>query len=102
MYTLENNKLKIAVKKIGAELCQISSVQNMNEFMWDANPTVWANHAPNLFPIIGALKNDSYVFEGETYNLVKHGFIRYNKDIELHEQTKDSLDCLSWFTMNRH
>ncbi len=91
MYTLENNKLKIGIKKAGAELSQISSVKNTNEFMWDANPTIWANHAPNLFPIIGALKNDSYFFEGQTYKLVKHGFIRYNEDIVLHEQTTDSL-----------
>ena len=60
MYTLENNKLKIGIKKIGAELYQISSINNRNEFMWDANPAIWANHAPNLFPIIGALKEDSY------------------------------------------
>ena len=91
MYTLENNKLKIGVKKAGAELSQISSVKNTNEFMWDANPAIWANHAPNLFPIIGALKNDSYIFEDNTYQLVKHGFIRYNKDVVLHEQTDDSL-----------
>ncbi len=91
MHTLENNKLKIAVKKIGAELCQISSVQNINEFMWDANPTIWNNHAPNLFPIIGALKNGIYRFENKDYKISKHGFIRNNKDIVLHEQTSDSL-----------
>tara|TARA_R110002050_G_scaffold139804_1_gene264378 strand:+ start:680 stop:1594 length:915 start_codon:yes stop_codon:yes gene_type:complete len=91
MYTLENNKLKIGVKKAGAELSQISSVKNTNEFMWDANPNIWANHAPNLFPIIGALKDDSYIFENQTYQLVKHGFVRYNEDVVLHEQTKASL-----------
>ena len=32
MYTLENSKLKIRIKKIGAELCQISSINNRNEF----------------------------------------------------------------------
>ena len=91
MYTIQNNKLKIGIKKAGAELSQISSVQNTNEFMWDANPNIWANHAPNLFPIIGALKDDSYIFEDKTYQIVKHGFIRYNEDIILHEQTTDSL-----------
>ena len=91
MYTLENNKLKIGVKKIGAELCQISSINNRNEFMWDANPAIWANHAPNLFPIIGALKEDSYRFENKKYAMTKHGFIRNNKDIALHEKTNNSL-----------
>ena len=91
MYTLENNKLKIGIKKIGAELCQISSINNRNEFMWDANPAIWANHAPNLFPIIGALKEDSYRFENKKYAMTKHGFIRNNKDIAIHEKTNDSL-----------
>ncbi|WP_445957282.1 aldose 1-epimerase family protein [Yeosuana sp.] len=91
MYTLENTKLKIAIKKIGAELCQISSIKNINEFMWDANPAIWANHAPILFPIIGALKQDSYYFENKKYSLGKHGFIRNNEDIILHEQTQNSL-----------
>jgi len=91
MYTLENRKLKIGIKKIGAELSQISSVKNINEFMWDADPAIWANHAPNLFPIIGALKEDSYRFENKKYAMTKHGFIRNNKDIALHEKTNDSL-----------
>ena len=91
MYTLENRKLKIGIKKIGAELYQISSINNRNEFMWDANPAIWANHAPNLFPIIGALKEDSYRFENKKYTMTKHGFIRNNKDIALHEKTNDSL-----------
>lgn len=91
MYIIQNDKLKLAVKKIGAELCQISSVENVNDFMWGADPNVWANFAPNLFPIIGALKQDTYLFEGHTYNLPKHGFIRNNPDITLHEETPDSL-----------
>jgi len=91
MYTLENSKLKIGVKNIGAELCQIASVNNTNDFMWDAKPAIWASHAPNLFPVIGALKEDSYYFENKKYVLSKHGFIRNNKDITLLEKTKDSL-----------
>ncbi|WP_445738595.1 aldose 1-epimerase family protein [Mariniflexile sp.] len=91
MFTLENNKLKIAVKKTGAELCQITSVKNGTEFMWDANPNVWGSFAPNLFPIIGALKNDTYVFEKQEYKLPKHGIVRNNEDVVLHEQTPKSL-----------
>ncbi|MDO6758965.1 aldose 1-epimerase family protein [Tamlana sp. 2_MG-2023] len=91
MFTLENDLLKIAVKKNGAELCQIQSTKHDTQFMWDANPDVWGSFAPNLFPIIGALKNGSYHFSGESYSLPKHGIIRNNTDIELHEQSKNSL-----------
>ncbi|MDO5968685.1 aldose 1-epimerase family protein [Flavivirga aquimarina] len=91
MYTIQNDTLKISVKKIGAELCQISSVKNNTQFMWDANPKVWGSYAPNLFPIIGALKDNTYFFENKKYALPKHGFIRHNGNIALHEQNQDSL-----------
>ena len=67
MYTLKNDKLKIGVKKTGAELCKITSIKNKAEFMWHADPNVWGSFAPNLFPIIGALKDDTYIFENEKY-----------------------------------
>ncbi|WP_317164055.1 aldose 1-epimerase family protein [Algibacter sp. L1A34] len=91
MYTLQNELLKIAVKKTGAELCKITSVKHNTDFMWDGNPDVWAGIAPNLFPIIGALKNDTYKFEGKRYNLPKHGFIRHSEDLKVIEQTENSL-----------
>ena len=91
MYTIQNDTLKIKVKKIGAELCQISSVKNDTQFMWHADPGVWESYAPNLFPIIGALKNDTYHFENQEYCLPKHGFTRNNDAIILHEQTSNSL-----------
>ncbi|WP_111306976.1 aldose 1-epimerase family protein [Confluentibacter sediminis] len=90
-YTIKNSQLNIAIKKTGAELCSIQSVKNHTQFMWDADSSVWGNHAPNLFPIIGALKEDTYIFEGKAYNLPKHGFIRGNTDFEVHEHTETSL-----------
>ncbi|APY12646.1 aldose epimerase [Seonamhaeicola sp. S2-3] len=91
MYSIENNKLKVAIKKTGAELCKITSVKNNTEFMWDGNPDIWNGTAPNLFPIIGALKENSYTYENKIYTLPKHGFVRHSEDIELFEETKNSL-----------
>ena len=91
MHILENELLKIAVNKTGAELSKITSTKHRTEFMWDGNPDVWSGIAPNLFPIIGALKNDTYTFEGKTYKLPKHGFIRHNNNLEIVEQTENSL-----------
>lgn len=91
MHTLQNSQLKIAVNTIGAELCKITSIKNNTAFMWDANPAIWGSFAPNLFPIIGALKNDTYVFENQEYKLPKHGMVRNNKAMVLHEQTANSL-----------
>ncbi|WP_240788922.1 aldose 1-epimerase family protein [Psychroserpens sp. NJDZ02] len=91
MFQLSNEVLKISVKPKGAELCGIASVKNDNQFMWHADPNIWGSYAPNLFPIIGALKNDEYTFEGKTYTLPKHGFTRHSDAIRLIDQTKNSL-----------
>lgn len=95
--TLQNNLLKIDIKKIGAELCGISSVKNNLQFMWNSNPDVWANYAPNLFPIVGMLKNQTYYFKGKTYHLPKHGFIRDNSNFYIVEDTNERVSFrLSW------
>ncbi|WP_375238541.1 aldose 1-epimerase family protein [Aurantibacter sp.] len=94
MLTLKNNLLEISIKTIGAELCQIKSTKNNTNFMWNANQEIWANFAPNLFPIVGALKDGSYIFNNKKYSIPKHGFIRYNKDIKCIKETENSLTFL--------
>ena len=73
--SLESNKLKVTINSFGAELC---SVKNKNglEFIWQAKKDVWARHAPVLFPIVGKLKDNFFVFEGNRYELPQHGFAR--------------------------
>jgi len=91
MLELSNDILKILVNPKGAELSEISSIKNGKQFMWDANPNVWGSIAPNLFPVIGSIKNDTYTFENETYKMPKHGFFRNSTDIKLVNQTNNSL-----------
>lgn len=91
MFQLSNELLNIKVKAKGAELCEISSTKNNRQFMWHADPKVWGSYAPNLFPIIGSMKDDSYVFNKNTYHMPKHGFVRHNTEIKLIEQTENSL-----------
>jgi galactose mutarotase-like enzyme len=91
MYSLKNDELKILVQNTGAELCEISSVKHNTQFMWDANPKVWGSFAPNLFPIIGGLKNSCYFYNGKRYTLPKHGLIRNSNAITLTKKTHNSL-----------
>ena len=88
---IENEHLKIGVLETGAELCSILNKKSGREHIWQANPDVWGSHAPNLFPIIGMLKDGEYKFEGATYSLPKHGIIRHNEQIRLKERTEDQL-----------
>lgn len=91
MHTLSNQLLKITIRQPGAELCKITAVNNNIEFMWNGNPEFWSGIAPTLFPIVGCMKDDTYIFEGETYNMPKHGFFRKSEDVVLHKQTTNSL-----------
>ena len=87
MYTLKNKLLQIHIKSVGAELCAINSIQNDTTFLWHADPKIWGSHAPNLFPIIGCMKNDSYIYNNKTYPMTKHGFVRNNNGFLVQSQT---------------
>ncbi len=91
MFVIENDIIKVGILSKGAELCSIVKKQTGNEYIWQADPGIWANHAPVLFPIVGGLKNGSYTYEGKEFHLPRHGFVRNNKNIELRDQTEDSL-----------
>jgi len=94
IYTVKNAEIELSVKEEGAEICSIKSVNTGTEFIWDANPDVWANYAPILFPIVGALQNGRYKYKGKEYQLPQHGFFRHNKAIKLVEKTETSLKFL--------
>jgi galactose mutarotase-like enzyme len=91
MFTLKNDLLEIAINPTGAELQKISAVKNDLEFMWDGNPEIWSGHAPNLFPIVGALKNDAFLYDNNSYSLAKHGFARRSNAFTIVDKTDNCL-----------
>ncbi|MGM0933185.1 MAG: aldose 1-epimerase family protein [Bacteroidota bacterium] len=91
MHQIKNEFLSIAVNPVGAELSSIKNLETGIEHLWQGNPEIWASQAPNLFPVIGVLKNGEYTFEGKTYKMPKHGFVRYNKNIRLKSKTENEL-----------
>lgn len=76
MHTLSNNHLSISVADKGAELQSIYNHTHQLEYMWQADPLYWPKHSPVLFPIVGGLKNNQYTYQGNAYNLPRHGFAR--------------------------
>ncbi|MEM7371208.1 MAG: aldose 1-epimerase family protein [Bacteroidota bacterium] len=91
IHTLHNSLLQLSVNTTGAELCSLRSLASNIEYLWQADPEFWANHAPVLFPIVGGLKHNLYVHEGKEYSLPRHGFIRYNDKIVLRRKGEDFL-----------
>lgn len=76
MITIQNTKLKATFNELGAELTSLINLENGKEIMWSGNPDFWGGISPVLFPTVGALKNEQYIFEGHTYELPRHGFAR--------------------------
>jgi galactose mutarotase-like enzyme len=76
LYELSNEFLSLKISAKGAEMHSVFSKKLNREILWQADPAVWARHAPVLFPIVGKLKNDSYTFGRDTYSLPQHGFAR--------------------------
>lgn len=97
IHTIKNKYCEVSVKEVGAELCSFKSLNSNKEYIWQAAPEVWASHAPNLFPIIGCLKDDGFLYKGKEYNCPKHGFFRKNSKVTLLEKSNNSLTYILKF-----
>ena len=76
MTTLENDYLRVSIRPKGAELTSIFHKASGIEHLWQADPTVWGWHAPNLFPVVGGCLNNQLLIDGKTYPIERHGFVR--------------------------
>lgn len=72
--TISNSQLSATINTLGAEL--ISLVKNNTNYIWQVDETYWNKTSPVLFPIVGRLQNDSYTYNGKSYQLPRHGFAR--------------------------
>lgn len=76
MQTLKNQTLTVKINPKGAELISLFHEDTQTEYMWSADAAFWGKSSPVLFPIVGALKDNLYRFEGQEYHLPRHGFAR--------------------------
>lgn len=90
-YNLENEYFEIAVTAIGAELCSFKSKKTNIEYIWQAKPAIWGSHAPVLFPIVGGLKNNTFIHHEKEYQLARHGFVRRNEFLKIVEKSSTSI-----------
>ena len=90
MITLQNQWLSIGIKKKGAELCSIFSLEKKIEYIWQADPKYWGRHSCILFPIVGRLKNGQFTQDGIDYSIAQHGFVR-DLDFEVISQNETYL-----------
>lgn len=85
--TISNANLTAQIKHLGAELFSLKNRQN-TDYIWEGNPVFWGKHSPILFPIVGTLKNNSYSYNRQKYQLNRHGFAR-EMEFKLIEKSED-------------
>lgn len=85
---ITNGFLTASFNALGAEL--ISLKTEKREYIWNGNPDFWGKHSPILFPIVGALKDDTFFYQNKTYQLPRHGFAR-EKQFEVIEHKEDKI-----------
>ncbi|MCH3922715.1 aldose 1-epimerase family protein [Limosilactobacillus sp.] len=76
MISLHNDQLTVEINELGAQLHSIKRQGEATEYLWQGDAASWGRQAPILFPFVGRLKDDQYVFEGQTYHQTQHGFAR--------------------------
>lgn len=75
---LENDKLKVELNPLGAEIISIIGKEDNINYMWKRDKSLWGSSAPILFPIVGAVNNDTYRINSQEFHLTQHGFARHN------------------------
>ena len=61
------------VRTRGAQITSFKAADG-REVIWQADPAIWAQHAPVLFPVCCGVRNDHIRIAGQEYPMTKHGF----------------------------
>lgn len=89
IHHIQQENFSAQISELGAELISFKNEETKFEYIWNGNPEIWNGRAPLLFPNIGKLKNDEYLFNGKIYKMEKHGFAR-KSHFDLIDKTESS------------
>ena len=64
-----------AIESLGAQLVSLKDASG-KEYIWQRNPDIWPRCSPLLFPVVGNCRNGRTRFEGEWFEMEKHGFCK--------------------------
>ena len=65
---IKNENETAAIDTLGAELVSFMGDDGF-EHIWQGDKTYWGGHAPVLFPIVGALRDNRTCINGEWYEI---------------------------------
>ncbi len=77
IYTIENEYVRVSANDLGAELFSFYSKKTNFEYLWQGDGAYWKNRALNLFPFIGRMVEQRFLYQGQSYPSRIHGLARY-------------------------
>ena len=89
LYQIRNSRFTAQVDSLGAQLVSLKSPSGF-EYILVGDPAYWREHAPVLFPIVGALRDGKTKINGQWYEMSRHGFAK-RSEFALKAQTPDSI-----------
>ncbi len=75
-YQIKNDRLKVVICDRGAELKSIQ-MPDGTEYLWQPDPEIWTGQAPNIFPYVARLTDETFTLDGTKYRMKIHGLVRY-------------------------
>ncbi len=84
---LKNGNVTGIVETHGAELVSFKDKEG-KEYIWNGDPAYWSGRNPNLFPVVGNLKDCKIMIKGNEYEMGRHGFAR-NSEFAVAEKGED-------------
>ncbi len=75
---IKNQKLSAEISALGAQLMSIKSREG-KEYLWQGDEKYWKDRAPVLFPVIGRMKDEQYLYKSKVYKMGIHGFAAGSK-----------------------
>ena len=88
IYTISKGDITASINSLGAELYSLKKGET--EYLWQGNPAYWNGRAYNLFPIVARLTGETYTYQGNTYKMAIHGFVR-KTEMQVSAHTKTSI-----------
>lgn len=73
---IRNSRLVVNIALLGAEVRSVQNATNHQQYMWNADPDIWANVSPTLFPVVGKTSDSVIRFRGQDFPQGNHGFAR--------------------------
>lgn len=88
MVEIKNQRFTAQIDPLGAQL--VSLQDGARELLWTGDPAYWREHAPVLFPIVGALREGRTKIKGQWFEMARHGFAK-RREFALNKQTESAV-----------